>query len=45
MQIILFGTHKGGEHTVPHDLNFQSGKYEADHTIVGTNHLYSFFTF
>lgn len=34
MQIVLTAAHKGGEHTLDHDLNFQSERYEAKHTIV-----------
>ncbi len=34
MQIVLTGFHKGGDHTINHDLNFQSERYEAKHPIV-----------
>jgi len=34
MEIVVTGAHKGGDHAVSHDLNFQSNKYEAKHTIV-----------
>ena len=34
MQISLFTSGKGGEHTIAHDLNFQSEQYENKHTIV-----------
>ncbi|KAF2087492.1 hypothetical protein K490DRAFT_73860 [Saccharata proteae CBS 121410] len=37
MQIILSSLHKGGEHTIEHDLNFQSERYEAKHTITFKN--------
>lgn len=36
MNIVLSTVHKGGEHTLEHDLNFQSEKYEAKHTVVST---------
>jgi transcription initiation factor IIF auxiliary subunit len=35
MSIVLTGAHKGGDHTLEHDLNFQSERYEATHTVVG----------
>ena len=34
MHIVLTAVEKGGDHTILHDLNFQSNKYEAKHTIV-----------
>lgn len=34
MTIVLTGAHKGGDHTLAHDLNFQSEKYEATHVVV-----------
>jgi transcription initiation factor IIF auxiliary subunit len=34
MTITLSTVHKGGEHTLEHDLNFQTEKYEAKHTVV-----------
>ncbi|EKG20428.1 YEATS domain-containing protein [Macrophomina phaseolina MS6] len=37
MQITLSALAKGGEHTVDHDLNFQSERYEAKHTITFKN--------
>jgi transcription initiation factor TFIID/TFIIF subunit len=37
MSIVLTGMHKGGEHTLEHDLNFQSERYEATHTITFRN--------
>ncbi|KAF2103480.1 SAS complex, SAS5 subunit/transcription initiation factor IID, subunit 14 [Rhizodiscina lignyota] len=37
MQIVLTGINKGGDHTIDHDLNFQSEKYEAKHTITFRN--------
>ncbi|KAH7132639.1 yeats family-domain-containing protein [Dendryphion nanum] len=37
MNIVLTAVHKGGEHTLEHDLNFQSERYEAKHTITFRN--------
>lgn len=37
MQIVLTARNKGGDHTVDHDLNFQSEQYEAKHTITFRN--------
>jgi len=37
MEIVLTGMDKGGDHTVAHDLNFQSNRYEAKHTITFKN--------
>jgi transcription initiation factor IIF auxiliary subunit len=34
MEIILTALEKGGEHSLPHDLNFQSERYEAKHNVV-----------
>ena len=34
MNITLSGLEKGGDHSITHDLNFQSNKYEAKHTVV-----------
>ena len=34
MTIVLTGAHKGGDHTLAHDLNFQHEKYEATHVVV-----------
>ena len=34
MEIILTAIDKGGEFPMAHDLNFQSNRYEAKHTIV-----------
>lgn len=34
MTIVLTAAHKGGEHTLSHDLNFQSERYEAKHQVV-----------
>ena len=34
MQIILTAVEKGGDHTIVHDLNFQSTQYEAKHVVV-----------
>lgn len=36
MQIHLTAVDKGGEHVIPHDLNFQSEHYETKHTVVGS---------
>lgn len=37
MQIKLAAKHKGGEHTLDHDLNFQKELYESKHTITFRN--------
>lgn len=37
MTIVLTGAHKGGEHTLEHDLNFQAERYEAVHTVTFRN--------
>lgn len=34
MSIVLTAVSKGGDHSLPHDLNFQSERYEAKHQIV-----------
>lgn len=34
MTIVLSATNKGGDHSLEHDLNFQSERYEAKHTVV-----------
>lgn len=34
MEIVLTAAEKGGEHSLPHDLNFQSERYEAKHNVV-----------
>ena len=34
MNITLTAHEKGGDHSITHDLNFQSNKYEAKHTLV-----------
>lgn len=34
MQIVLSGIHKGGDHTLDHDLNFHKERYEAKHQVV-----------
>ena len=34
MTIVLSAAHKGGDHTLSHDLNFQSERYEAKHQVV-----------
>ena len=36
MEIILTAIDKGGDYPLTHDLNFQSPRYEAKHTIVGS---------
>ncbi|KAL2053115.1 hypothetical protein ABVK25_006752 [Lepraria finkii] len=37
MQIHLTAVDKGGEHVIPHDLNFQSEHYETKHTVTFKN--------
>lgn len=37
MEITFTGLDKGGDHPILHDLNFQSARYEAKHTIVSGN--------
>lgn len=37
MQIVLTAAGKGGDHTLDHDLNFQSERYEAKHWITFKN--------
>ena len=34
MSITLHAVGKGGDHTLAHDLNFQSERYEAKHQVV-----------
>ena len=34
MTIVLTAVGKGGDHTLEHDLNFQSERYEAKHQVV-----------
>lgn len=34
MSIVLTTVGKGGDHTLGHDLNFQSERYEAKHQVV-----------
>jgi len=36
MSIVLTIAGKGGEHTVAHDLNFQSERYESNHKQVSS---------
>jgi transcription initiation factor IIF auxiliary subunit len=36
MTIVLTGVGKGGDHTLEHDLNFQSERYEAKHQVVSS---------
>lgn len=40
MTIVLTAFHKGGEHTLEHDLNFQSERYEAKHIVVSSYKAY-----
>ncbi|PSN65843.1 transcription initiation factor TFIID subunit 14 [Corynespora cassiicola Philippines] len=37
MTIVLTSLHKGGDHTLEHDLNFQAERYEAKHQITFRN--------
>ncbi|KAG6989842.1 transcription initiation factor TFIID subunit 14 [Physcia stellaris] len=37
MQIILTAIDRGGDHTITHDLNFRSPRYEAFHTVTFKN--------
>lgn len=37
MSIVLSAVNKGGEHTLDHDLNFQSERYEAKHQVTFRN--------
>lgn len=37
MTIVLTAGNKGGDHTLEHDLNFQSERYEAKHWVVSFN--------
>ena len=41
MEIVLTAAEKGGEHSLPHDLNFQSERYEAKHTVVSLRRRFS----
>lgn len=36
LNIVLTAKDRGGDHTIAHDLNFQSERYEAEHTVVST---------
>lgn len=38
MTIVLTAAHKGGEHSLNHDLNFQAERYEAKHQVVRILH-------
>jgi transcription initiation factor IIF auxiliary subunit len=40
MNIVLTAVGKGGDHTLAHDLNFQSERYEAKHQVVSEACLY-----
>lgn len=42
MEIVLSALDKGGDHSLPHDLNFQAERYEAKHVIVS---LFPIFTY
>ncbi|KAI9795425.1 MAG: hypothetical protein M1825_001463 [Sarcosagium campestre] len=37
MEIVLTAVERGGDHTIPHDLNFQDERYEAKHVVVFKN--------
>jgi len=37
MEIVLTAIDRGGDHSILHDLNFQSARYEAKHTITFKN--------
>ncbi|KAI9853564.1 MAG: hypothetical protein M1824_001089 [Vezdaea acicularis] len=37
MTIVLHAVDRGGDHTILHDLNFQSERYEADHVVTFKN--------
>lgn len=39
MNIVLTAIGKGGDHTLPHDLNFQSERYEAKHQVVSVTRV------
>lgn len=41
MEILLSSLEKGGDHTLPHDLNFQAERYEAKHQLVSLFNLIS----
>lgn len=36
MEIVLSAVDKGGEFSIPHDLNFHTTRYETKHTIVSS---------
>ena len=38
MEIVLHAIDRGGEHSLTHDLNFRSARYEALHTVVSSYH-------
>ena len=44
MTIVLTAVGKGGDHTLEHDLNFQSERYEAKHQVVCIQPAQSTFT-
>ena len=37
MEIVLSAVDKGGDHALTHDLNFQTERYDAKHTIVDSS--------
>ena len=37
MEIVLSAVDKGGDHALTHDLNFQTERYDAKHTIVSSS--------
>lgn len=37
LNIVLTAKDRGGDHTIAHDLNFQSERYEAEHTVTFRN--------
>lgn len=41
MTIVLTAVGKGGDHTLEHDLNFQSERYEAKHQVVSLKSSFS----
>ena len=41
MTIVLTAAHKGGEHSLSHDLNFQSERYEAKHQVVRSHYAFT----
>lgn len=41
MSIVLTAVNKGGDHTLNHDLNFHSERYEAKHQVVRCPRLFT----